>query len=244
MAQNYISDPFYYRVFGQYALFTDPVSKGGGEKFTYQIPTYQALKGITEQIYWKPTLLYYIDEVRILNRIETETKGMRVPFGDGKNDLSYYTYLRDVSYAVKFHFEWNLNRPELMKDREATKHREILLRSIDRGGRRDLFLGTRECVGYIERLRADVYESLDSYYANDTLSFGLMFHSFTYPDESYTTDSEDHLVANFSNSVMEKGRVRFCRPEACDMHRTLRTYRFKKFSEDQLTYAADEKIDE
>lgn len=35
-----------YTVFGRYALFTDPLSKTGGEKCSYQIPTYQALKGI------------------------------------------------------------------------------------------------------------------------------------------------------------------------------------------------------
>lgn len=39
-----------YTVFGRYALFTDPLSKTGGEKCSYQIPTYQALKGITESI--------------------------------------------------------------------------------------------------------------------------------------------------------------------------------------------------
>ena len=39
-----------YSVFGEYALFTDPISKTGGEKFSYQIPTYQALKGITESL--------------------------------------------------------------------------------------------------------------------------------------------------------------------------------------------------
>ena len=57
------SDPFYLKVFGEYALFTDPMSKGGGEKFTYQVPTYQALKGIVEASYWKPSIYYVIDEV-------------------------------------------------------------------------------------------------------------------------------------------------------------------------------------
>ena len=51
-----------YTVFGRYALFTDPLSKTGGEKCSYQIPTYQALKGITESIYWKPTITWVIDE--------------------------------------------------------------------------------------------------------------------------------------------------------------------------------------
>ncbi|MFU0827104.1 MAG: hypothetical protein ACFWTJ_06125 [Lachnoclostridium sp.] len=62
--EEFKSKPFYYRLYGDYALFTDPVTKGGGEKYTYQVPTYQALKGITEQLYWKPTLVYYIDSVK------------------------------------------------------------------------------------------------------------------------------------------------------------------------------------
>ena len=35
-----------FRVWGRPALFTDPVTKIGGEKFSYQVPTYEALKGI------------------------------------------------------------------------------------------------------------------------------------------------------------------------------------------------------
>ena len=102
-----------YSVFGRYALFTDPLSKIGGEKCTYQIPTYQALKGITESIYWKPTIVWIIDECRIMNAIQTESKGIRPIKYSGGNDLSYYTYLKDCRYQVKAHFIWNENRPEL-----------------------------------------------------------------------------------------------------------------------------------
>lgn len=45
-----------YMVYGDYALFSDPVTRVGGEKTSYHIPTYEALKGITESIYWKPTI--------------------------------------------------------------------------------------------------------------------------------------------------------------------------------------------
>ena len=41
------------------------------------IPTYEALKGITESIYWKPTIIWIIDAVRVMNPIQTETKGIR-----------------------------------------------------------------------------------------------------------------------------------------------------------------------
>ncbi|MDD6719658.1 MAG: type I-C CRISPR-associated protein Cas5c, partial [Lactobacillus porci] len=58
---------FNFKVYGDYALFTDPIMKIGGEKFTYPVPTYQALKGIAESIYWKPTIQIFIDKVRVMN---------------------------------------------------------------------------------------------------------------------------------------------------------------------------------
>ncbi|WP_234881496.1 type I-C CRISPR-associated protein Cas5c, partial [Bacillus mycoides] len=59
-----------FELFGNYALFTDPLMKMGGEKLSYQVPTYQAIKGITESIYWKPTLLMVVDKIRIMNAIK------------------------------------------------------------------------------------------------------------------------------------------------------------------------------
>ena len=38
-------------VYGPYALFTDPLTRMGGEKLSYQLPTYQSLKGIIESVY-------------------------------------------------------------------------------------------------------------------------------------------------------------------------------------------------
>ena len=35
-----------FSVKGRYALFSDPITRVGGEKFSYLIPTYEALKGI------------------------------------------------------------------------------------------------------------------------------------------------------------------------------------------------------
>src|SRR5690554_181156 len=138
-------------VYGKYALFTDPITRVGGEKFTYQVPTYQALKGILESVYWKPTFIWYIEEVRVMNKIQTQSKGMRpIKYSTPGNDLAYYTYLKDVCYQVRAHFDWNINRPELADDRNENKHHNIAKRMIERGGRRDIFLGTRECQGYVK----------------------------------------------------------------------------------------------
>ena len=81
-----------FEVNGDYALFSDPLTRVGGEKFTYQVPTYEALKGILQSVYWKPTIIWIIDEVRVMNQIQTETKGVRpIKYNSDKNDLSYYT---------------------------------------------------------------------------------------------------------------------------------------------------------
>ena len=97
-----------FKITGRYAMFADPVTRVGGEKFSYQIPTYQAIKGILESVYWKPTFIWYIDAVRVMRKIQTESKGIKPINMSGGNDLSYYTYLRDVEYQVIAHFEWLL----------------------------------------------------------------------------------------------------------------------------------------
>ena len=132
-----------FSVKGKYALFTDVLTRTGGEKTTYAVPSYEALKGMLHSVYFKPTLIWVIDEV--MNPIRTVRKGMcPIKYGGG-NDLAYYTYLEDVHYQVRAHFEWNMNRPELECDRSENKHHNIAKRMISRGGRRDVFLGTREC---------------------------------------------------------------------------------------------------
>lgn len=138
-----------FEVSGDYALFSDPITRVGGEKCSYQIPTYEAIKGILHSVYWKPTFIWVIDKVRVMNQIQMEVKGIRPIKYHGKgNDLAYYTYLKDCRYQVQAHFEWNDNSPELEADRNENKHHQIALKMIRKGGRRDIFLGARECQGY------------------------------------------------------------------------------------------------
>ena len=112
-----------FKVYATHALFTDPLSKIGGEKCSYHVPTYEALKGIAKSIYWKPTFIWVIDEVRVMKRIRTQTKGTKpVEYGGG-NTLAIYTFLADVEYQVRAHFEWNMHRTELKNDRNEGKDR-------------------------------------------------------------------------------------------------------------------------
>lgn len=211
-------------VYGNYALFTDPLTKLGGEKLSYQIPTYQALKGIMESIYWKPTLQLYIDKVRIMKPIQMESKGVRPIEYKGGNTLANYTYLRDVAYQVSGHFEFNEHRPDLAFDRNENKHHNILKRAVQVGGRRDIFLGTRECQAYVEP--CEFGEGKGFYDEYGELHFGTMIHGINYPDET----GRDMLETRLWNPVMKNGVIEFIRPETCELVRPISTMEAKAFN--------------
>jgi CRISPR-associated protein Cas5, subtype I-C/DVULG len=225
-------------VYGPYALFTDPLTKIGGEKLSYQVPTYQALKGITESVYWKPSLTFYVDEVRVMNPIRMESKGVRpIEYGGG-NTLANYTYLRDVCYQVRVHFEFNTHRPDLKEDWNEHKHHNILKRSLKAGGRRDIFLGTRECQGYVEPC---VFGEGEGFYDNyGDIHLGTMVHGINYPDET----GRNQLEVRLWQPVMRNGVIKFIRPEECTQVRVLSPMEPKSFdkitSVDELHAQIDE----
>lgn len=211
-------------VHGQYALFSDPVTRIGGEKCSYHIPTYEALKGIVKSVYWKPTLIWRIKRARVLKPIHTQSKGVKPQsYGAGGNTLSIYAYLADVAYQVEASFAWNEYRPEMAGDRIDGKHYEIARRMIERGGRQDIFLGTRECQSYVEPCVFG--EGEGAYDDVPELAFGLMFHSFDYPDET----GVDELAARFWPAVMRKGVIDYPDPAACPLRKVIRPMHAKTF---------------
>jgi CRISPR-associated protein Cas5d len=205
-----------FKVTGKFALFTDPLTKIGGEKCSYQIPTYEALKGILSSVYWKPTIVWIIDKVRVMKAIHTQSRNIRPINFSGGNSLAIYTYLSDVEYQVRAHFEWNMHREDMAQDRNENKHYFTARRMIEVGGRRDIFLGTRECQGYVEPCK---FGNGEGFYDNyGELSFDLMFHGFDYPDEI----GKDEFHARFWRPKMVNGVVALIRPEECSIQKLVR----------------------
>ncbi|MPN20199.1 hypothetical protein SDC9_167577 [bioreactor metagenome] len=175
--------------------------------------------------------------MRVLRPIRTQSKGVRpIHYQNDKNDLAIYTYLREVAYQVEAHFEWNLQRPDLAFDRNEDKHYRIATRMVEKGGRRDIFLGTRECQGYVEPC---VFGAGKGFYDEpeggkdgeagdvlDEVSFGVMFHSYAYPDET----GEEQLGARFWRCDMRWGVISFPRPEECAMTRAVRPMKAAVFT--------------
>lgn len=216
-----------FEVSGDYAMFAEPVVSTGGEKFSYPVPTYEALKGIVEGIYWKPTIYMVVDALRVMNPIQTETRGMKLLKYSGGNDLAYWTYLRDVRYQVRAHFEWNLNYPEFAADRNEGKHLGIMESSLRAGGRRDIFLGTRECPGEIHP--CSFGEGKGYYDDVEEWALGFMYHGLTYPNEAICPEDKGKLTVRFWRPVMRHGVIEFVRPELCTKKRHVRDMEMTRF---------------
>jgi CRISPR-associated protein Cas5d len=146
-----------------------------------------------------------------------------IEYGGG-NSLAHYTYLKDVCYHVKAHFEFNEHRPDLAFDRNEGKHYAILKRSLEAGGRRDIFLGARECQAYVEPIH---FGEGDSFYDGVDLHFGTMVHGFNYPDET----GVDELAVRLWKPEMKNGVITFLRPEDCSQIQSIKKMKPKEFSE-------------
>lgn len=214
-----------FKVWGRHALFTDPLTRIGGEKCSYHVPTYEALKGVVKSIYWKPTFIWVIDAVRVIKPIRTQTKGTKPLEYGGGNTLAIYTFLSDVEYQVRAHFEWNLHQPDLTQDQNEGKHFAVAQRMLERGGRQDIFLGTRDCQGYAEP--CEFGTGTGAYDTIDRLDYGLTFHGFDYPDET----GEPLFRARFWRPVMEHGIIHFIRPDQCDIQKDIRPMQAKQFGQ-------------
>lgn len=217
-----------FEVYSDYGLFTNPLTRMGGEKSTYPVPTYDALRGIVESIYWKPSLIMVIDSVRVMNSIQMESKGIRPINYGGGNTLANYTYLRSPRYKVKAHFIFNPHRPDLAHDHNEHKHYSILKRALKAGGRRDIFLGTRECQGYVEPTNFD--EGKGFYDDTVEMHLGTMVHGFNYPDET----GGDQLEIRLWNPIMKDGVIEFIKSEECSIVRPIADFDSKMFDETNM----------
>ena len=204
----------FFEVSGKLALFTDPITRIGGEKMSYQIPTYSALKGICEAVYWKPTIEWVIDRVRVMNKIET--------YSYATNNIFYYkpnhnptitTYLKKPRYQIEAHIEWNMARPDMKEGRIEAKHYEMAVTAVKRGGRKKVFLGTSECIADVVPC---VFGADEGYYDQyDEVPFSCMVHSLIYNKSGAASD-----VLLWS-PTMKSGVIDFIRPNECKLRKHL-----------------------
>lgn len=198
-------------IYGSHAMFTDPEQKQQGRLCSLPVPTYEAVKGILCSIYWKPTFIWIPDELRVMNRISREKYPVKLRQRSGIF-ITEKERLINVRYQIRAHFIWNENRPELAGDRDETKHFRIALRSLSKGGRRSVYLGTADCCGYV---RSAHFGSGKGFYDGCDRDFGEMYHGISYPDECSSDEARQGIFLRKWSCVMENGIIRYSPPEDC-----------------------------
>lgn len=186
--------PLAVKVWGEYALFTQPAYKV--ERVSYPVMTPSAARGILEAIMWKPEMAWVVEEIWVLKPVryfsilrnevnsrasERAARGWEktgVGGYDATNDRAqrHTLGLRDVAYIIRAQIAV---RPDAGAD--VAKYRDQFRRRVERGRCFAMpYLGTREFSAAFappdgtERPLADYTDNL-----------GLMLHDLDYaPDGS------------------------------------------------------------
>lgn len=201
--------PIRVHVWGRYALFTRPELKT--ERYSYDVITPSAARGILDAIYYHPGMCWKIDRIYVQKPIRfTNIRRNEVSVKINANELhkamngnpgSYYitasdviqqrasAVLCDVSYVIEAHFEL---LPEKMGDDDSEdKYFAIIMRRLRKGQSfNQPYLGTREFPAFFELY--DSYEVPAS--VNETCDLGLMLYDMDYSDSQNITPTYFHAV--------------------------------------------------
>lgn len=101
------------------------------------------------------------------------------------------------------------------------------------GGRRDVYLGARECQAYVEPCTFGEEEGFYDNYGE--IHLGTMVHGINYPDET----GKDFMEARLWRPVMKDGYIEFIRPEECELIRQLREMKPKQFDKNSIQSVDD-----
>lgn len=222
---------FSVEVSGNFACFTDPVSKV--ERSSYPAPTAGALEYMMERIYTHPNVRYCINKVSILNPLKfygmymnernylgdvnLSTGEVNTPDADSPFQRMT-TYLRDVDYVVDFtmYYDKNYyrrNNLPVHADENAIKHVDQFARRLKKGqSEYNLVLGLSECAAdFCEAPKkftpcADIN---DAYYS----LYKVVHLTDSKSATAWTNVEIKNGVIDFRNSVIHMGKKEYTQEE-------------------------------
>lgn len=202
------------KVWGDYALFSRPELKV--ERYSYDIITPSAARGILEAIYWHPGLRWNIDRIYVKNPIcftsvrrnEVKSKvsasnvlqvynGADKPlYINTKNEIVQRasTILCDVCYVIEAHFEMTEKANETDN---PGKFKDIMMRRLRRGECYHMpYFGCREFPAHFCLCEEEeIHTAYDDVSERD---LGLMLYDMDY-------SNKDNIQAMFFRAVLKKG---------------------------------------
>ena len=202
------------KVWGDYALFSRPELKV--ERYSYDVMTPSAARGILEAIYWHPGFRWNIDRIYVKNPIcftsvrrnEVKSKvsasnvlqvynGADKPlYINTKNEIVQRasTILCDVCYVIEAHFEMTEKANETDN---PGKFKDIMMRRLRRGECYHMpYFGCREFPAHFCLCEEEeIHTAYDDVSERD---LGLMLYDMDY-------SNKDNIQAMFFRAVLKKG---------------------------------------
>lgn len=202
------------KVWGDYALFSRPELKV--ERYSYDVMTPSAARGILEAIYWHPGLRWNIDRIYVKNPIcftsvrrnEVKSKvsasnvlqvynGADKPlYINTKNEIVQRasTILCDVCYVIEAHFEMTEKANETDN---PGKFKDIMMRRLRRGECYHMpYFGCREFPAHFCLCEEEeIHTAYDDVSERD---LGLMLYDMDY-------SNKDNIQAMFFRAELKKG---------------------------------------
>ncbi|MGI6404090.1 MAG: type I-C CRISPR-associated protein Cas5c [Oscillospiraceae bacterium] len=205
---------FRVRVEGDYALFSRPELKV--ERYTYDVITPSAARGVLEAICWKPAIRYVIDKIHVMKPIQVTNIRRNEVSAKGSANLARSAMrgngiplyistsntiqqrasliLKDVSYIIEAHFEMT----EKAQERDTPeKFYNMILRRIRNGQcYHQPYLGCREFPARFYLVEEG--EAITPLPMNRDL--GLMLYDLDYSDP-------EQIQPTFFQAVLKGGTI-------------------------------------
>ena len=207
------SQTYIIRAKGPLALFTRPEFKS--ERFSYPCITPSAARGLIEAVFWKPAIVWHIEKIHIINRVEWTSfrrnevgskasvskslidNGGPAPslLADRDRVMRNSVALKNVDYAIECHFSLTKRAgPE----ENIRKFHEIFTRRLIKGQTfQQPYFGCREFIADLELL-----EELPAASAFDK-DLGIMLWDIDYAASSAA--ERNHPI--FFHAVVRNGTI-------------------------------------
>lgn len=214
-------------VWGPYALFSRPELKV--ERYSYDVMTPSAARGLLEAIYWHPGLRWIIDKIYVLSPIaftgvrrnevksKISARNVSAVINKGAGELFIATsddiqqrastVLRNVHYVIEAHFE--LTDRAAPGDNEG-KFCDIMRRRLEKGQcfHQPCF-GCREFPAHFKKWEGG---EIITAYPDEERELGLMLYDIDYADP-------ENLTPMFFRARLEKGVLNVPAPDSREVLR-------------------------
>lgn len=208
------SNNFTLEIAGDFAMFGTPLSKQSCEMISYPMPTYSALCGIMNSIYYRPGIRWVIDQCRVMNEIKyinvpIKTPHYKVKFNrkERLGRIFNNSFLIDARYQIRAHYEIDNYFVNDIHGYCSFSHDDAIRKAINYCPEKIVTLGKRCCgPAFIKECE---WKEKESFYDDFCDSEEIyMFHSFLFDKMD---KGRKITEVGFCNQKMDRGIIDFSR---------------------------------